>query len=184
MNPEASSRKADNKLVLRKLLVIAVVMFGFGFALVPFYKEICEVTGINNLMQADAAPINTQIDRSRLVTIEFDTNIHGLPWQFRPLEKSVQVHPGEMAQVMFEIVNESDMKVTGQAIPSYGPQFAGNFFKKIECFCFSQQALNAREAKQIPVQFVIDPALPADVTTITLSYLFFEVNGADRRNPG
>ena len=129
-------------------------MFGFGFALMPFYKKICEVTGVNNVLKADVV-VNTQVDAARSVTIEFDSNLSGkLPWTFRPLQASVRVHPGELTTVMYEIRNTSDRAVTGQAIPSYGPQLAVRYFKKLECFCFTQQTLQPGEARQMPVVFV------------------------------
>lgn len=168
----------SNLITLRKLAVIAVLMFGFGFALVPFYKKICEVTGVNNVIRADAVA-NTQIDAARQVTIEFDANLRSnLPWTFRPLQTSVRIHPGELTTVMYEIRNNSDHAITGQAIPSYGPQLAASYFKKLECFCFTQQTLQPGEAKQMPVVFVIEKGLPEDVNTITLSYSFFEVEGS------
>ena len=170
-----------NLSTMRKLVVIAVAMFGFGFALVPFYKKICEVTGINSVIKADAVA-NTQIDAARLVTIEFDSNLRSnLPWTFRPLLASVRVHPGELATVTYEIRNNSDHAITGQAIPSYGPQLAASYFKKLECFCFTQQTLQPGEAKQMPVVFVIERGLPDDVNTVTLSYSFFEVEGTARK---
>ena len=171
----------SNLLTMRKLFVVAVAMFGFGYALVPFYQKICEVTGINSLLKPDEVT-NTQVDAARFVTIEFDSNLRSkLPWTFRPLQTSVRIHPGELATVMYEIRNNSDRAVTGQAIPSYGPQLAVRYFKKLECFCFTQQTLQPGEAKQMPVVFVIDKALPDDVNTITLSYTFFEVEGAARK---
>jgi len=160
---------------MRRLLLVVVLMFGFGFAMVPFYKKICEVVGINRLGAADELS-NTQVDTSRTVTIEFDANLRELPWQFRPLATRMHVHPGELAQVQYEVVNTSDRPIKGQAIPSYGPQLAGKYFKKLECFCFEQQTLQAHEARQMPVVFAIDPRLPSDVNTITLSYTFFDVN--------
>ena len=171
----------SNLLTMRKLTVVAVAMFGFGYALVPFYNKICEVTGINNVIKADNA-VNTQIDLARLVTIEFDSNLrNNLPWTFRPLQMDVRIHPGEMTTAVYEIKNNSDRTVTGQAIPSYGPQLAARYFKKLECFCFSQQTLQPGEARQMPVVFVIDKDLPGDVKTITLSYTFFEVEGTARK---
>lgn len=167
-----------NQQLLKKLLIIALAMFGFGFAMVPFYKKICEVTGINNLVQSDKQAVNTQIDTTRWLTVEFDANTRGLPWQFQPVQKSLRVHPGEMVQVMYQARNDSDVLVVGQAIPSYAPQLAGGYFSKIECFCFTRQELKPGEVKQMPVQFVIKPGLPLDVNTVTLSYTFFELNGA------
>lgn len=172
-----TENKKLNVVMLRKLLVIAIMMFGFGYALIPLYKQICEITGINILTPKDIsadAVVNSQIDKSRLVTIEFDANTQG-PWRFRPTVASMKVHPGEMAQVVYEVVNKQSYKMDAQAIPSYAPQQAAAFFKKMECFCFKQQTLDANEARQMPVSFFIDPALPKDVKTITLSYTFFEV---------
>lgn len=159
-----------NRLLLNKLLVVIVVMFGFGFMLVPFYEKICEVTGINGTRT------NTQIDRSRWVTVEFlaSTN-QKMPWDFKPLKTSIKVHPGEMAQVVYSASNTTGQIITGQAVPSYSPALAGRYFKKLECFCFSQQTLKPGEVKQMPVQFVVAPDLPRDVKNIALSYTFFEI---------
>lgn len=173
-----------NLQMMGKLLVMAVVMFGFGWALIPVYQKICEIYGINLLtpnMNVTAAEVrNTQIDTSRVITIEFDANSHG-PWRFRPTVSSMQVHPGEMAQVVYEVVNTQARAIDAQAIPSYAPQQAGQHFKKMECFCFQQQTLAANEAKQMPVVFFIDPNLPRDVRTITVSYTFFEIGGTGKQ---
>ncbi|MFP5390364.1 MAG: cytochrome c oxidase assembly protein [Gammaproteobacteria bacterium] len=176
---ESSGRLQLNRAMLGKLLVIACVMFGFGYALVPLYKQLCEVMGINVLTQPDGTverDPNTQIDKTRLITVELDGNAQG-PWRFRPTTRSIQVHPGELATVTYEVVNTQGRSVQAQAIPSYAPQSATPHFKKVECFCFKQQTLQAHEAKQMPVVFFIDPALPRDVKTITLSYTFFEIAG-------
>jgi cytochrome c oxidase assembly protein subunit 11 len=176
-------RKRMNAQMLGKLVIVAVLMFGFGYALVPVYKKICEITGVNLLTPKDALvePVaNTQIDKSRTITIEFDANAQG-PWRFRPTVRSMQVHPGEMAQVVYEVVNTQSRSIDAQAIPSYAPQQATAHFKKVECFCFKQQTLLPNEAKQMPVVFFIDPALPRDVKTITLSYTFFEIGGAGKK---
>lgn len=165
--------------MLGKLIVIAVMMFGFGYALIPVYKQICEVLGVNVLTQKDgtvAFDKNTQIDATRTITIEFDGNAQG-PFRFRPVVSSMQVHPGELATVLYEVVNTQSRTVIAQAIPSYAPQNAASHFKKVECFCFQQQTLKPNEARQMPVVFFIDPALPRDVKTITLSYTFFEIAG-------
>ena len=173
------NRAAANRTILIKLLVVAVGMFGFGYALVPLYQKICEVTGIYDVEKADAPLANSQVDASRLVTLEFDANIRSdLPWQFRPLQTSVKVHPGQLVQVMYEVRNASDRPVTGQAIPSFAPQVAGRYFRKLDCFCFSKQSFAAGEVRQMPVVFVIEPGLPNDVNTVTLSYTFFKVEGA------
>lgn len=168
-----------NRVMFRKLVVVAVLMFGFGYALIPVYRKICEVTGVNFLTPKDVtveAPANTQIDKTRTITVEFDGNAQG-PWRFRPTVASMQVHPGEMTQVTYEVVNTQPRNVDAQAIPSYAPLQSAAFFKKVECFCFTQQTLGPNQAKQMPVVFYIDPKLPKEVTTITLSYTFFEING-------
>lgn len=184
MSPADARIASANQLMLRKLLVIAVLMFGFGFALVPFYDKICEVAGLRNVFKADEAlAANTQVDSSRLVTIEFDANTQRLAWSFKPLESHLAVHPGEVTQVIYEIRNTLDRPVTGQAVPSYGPEIAAQHFRKLECFCFQQQTLAAGESRRMPVVFVVDPKLPADINTITLSYTFFEVAGS-QGNPG
>jgi cytochrome c oxidase assembly protein subunit 11 len=171
--------RADNRALLIKLSVIVVAMFGFGFALVPFYEKICEVTGIRNIAQRDEVR-NTQVDYTRTVRMEFDANVRRMAWQFRPLEPVVDVHPGEVRQVVYEVVNTTDRVVTGQAIPSYGPAQAAQYFRKLECFCFAQQTLQPGERRRMPVVFVIDGDLPKDVPAVTLSYTFFEVEGGGR----
>ena len=166
----------ENRRLSTRLAIVAVGMFGFGFALVPFYNQICAALGINTLQQADAV-VNTQVDTSRTVTIQLDSNAHNLPWRFKPLVSHVEVHPGEITTVEYEIVNVRGAAVTGQAVPSYGPQHAGEYFKKIECFCFTQQTLAANETRRMPVTFVVDPKLPRSVRSIAVSYTFFEVAG-------
>jgi cytochrome c oxidase assembly protein subunit 11 len=166
----------NNRALLLKLGVVVVAMFGFGYALVPFYEKICEVTGLRNIDAADTVA-NTQVDTTRTVHIEFDTNLRNLPWQFRALELTTDVHPGAVTQAMFEVVNMTDRPITGQAIPSYGPKEAALYFKKLDCFCFAKQTLAPGEKRDMPVVFVVDPKLPKDVPTITLSYTFFEVEG-------
>ncbi len=169
-----------NRTTLGKLVVVAIAMFGFGYALVPVYRQICEVLGINVLTQKGefvAAPTNTQVDSSRTITIELDGNSQG-PWRFRPTTRSIDVHPGELATVMYEVVNTQGRAVKAQAIPSYAPQSATPHFMKVDCFCFQEQTLAANEARQMPVVFFIDPKLPREVKNITLSYTFFEIGGA------
>jgi cytochrome c oxidase assembly protein subunit 11 len=165
-----------NSKVLAKLLVVALGMFGFGFALVPFYYKICEATGINSGGEQSLVK-NTQVDSSRWVTLEFDANTHaGMAWRFKPMQRSLKVHPGQLVQVEYEVVNTSDQAIVGQAVPSYGPARAGAFFKKIECFCFTPQTLAAGERRQMPVLFVLDPAMDRDLHTVTLSYTFFNID--------
>ena len=183
--------KRENFKMVGKLGVIVLGMFAFGYALVPIYKAICEVTGINILALGDRLipgatpnlPANTQVDRTRIVTVEFDANARG-PWQFKPAKNTLQVHPGELTTVMYEFQNTQDRTMSAQAIPSYAPAQAAAHFNKLECFCFNQYTLAPGEKKQWPVAFVIDPKLSRDVNTITLSYTFFEVGGKTPAAPG
>lgn len=165
-----------NILMMKKLLVFTLIMFVFGFALVPFYEKFCEVTGINNLLRPDVQVKENWVDESRWITIEFDANTRGLPWQFRPLQTSARVHPGEPVNVMYEITNNSDREISGQAIPSYSPRFLDKYLKKFECFCFTKQVLKPRETRQMPVQFVIEPGISDEIHTVTVSYTFFELS--------
>jgi len=134
------SERSANRALLAKLGVIALGMFAFGYALVPLYDRICKVTGLNNVGEADAVA-NTQVDATRVVRVEFDSNVRNMPWQFQPLEPIMSVHPGAVTQAEFKVTNTTDRAITGQAIPSYGPQYAAQYFRKLECFCFSQQTL-------------------------------------------
>lgn len=174
--------RRENVRMVSKLVVVAAGMFAFGYALVPIYKAICEMTGINILALGERnipgakskLPANTQVDTSRTITVEFDANSRG-PWDFKPAQRSVQVHPGELTTVMYEFQNMQNRRMSAQAIPSYAPHQASAHFNKLECFCFNQYTLDPGEKKNWPVAFVIDPKLSRDVKTITLSYTFFEV---------
>jgi cytochrome c oxidase assembly protein subunit 11 len=173
----------DNRRMVGKLLVVTLLMFGFGYALVPVYKAVCSALGINvlalNELQTGAGPtgpVNGQVDLTRTVTIEFDANARG-PWDFKPEQVSVDVHPGQVTTVMYSFRNRQDRAMAVQAIPSYAPNVAMSHFNKLECFCFTEHVLQAGESKRWPVVFVVDSKLPKDVKTITLSYTFFEVGG-------
>ena len=181
--------RSENLKMVGKLAVVTADMFSFGYALIPIYKHICEVTGINILSLSERMvpgngtagaqvklPANTQVDLSRTITVEFDANARG-PWDFKPEKRSIQVHPGELNTVMYEFQNVQNRRMAAQAIPSYAPHQAASHFNKLECFCFNQYTLEPGEKKRWPVAFVIDPKLSKDVTTITLSYTFFEVGG-------
>lgn len=183
--PSAPDRalRGDNLRMVGKLAVIVALMFAFGYALVPVYRAICSALGINVLSVSERllpgvsqAQPNTQVDRSRKVTIEFDANARGV-WHFKPAQRSIDVHPGELATVVYEFTNTQPRAMAAQAIPSYAPKQATAHFNKLECFCFNEYTLQPGERKQWPVVFVVDPKLPKDVTTITLSYTFFEVGG-------
>ena len=194
----APTLQVDNRRLLGRLLVVALLMFGFGYALVPMYRAICDALGVNVLSLSEqnkrsgdwfgsergaAGGGNTQVDRTRTITIEFDANARG-PWDFKPALRSVQVHPGEMTTVMYEFRNLQNRTMAAQAIPSYAPMQAGAHFNKLECFCFNEYTLAPGESRSWPVVFVVDPKLPRDVTTITLSYTFFEVGGKVPAAPG
>jgi cytochrome c oxidase assembly protein subunit 11 len=164
------------------------MMGGFGYALVPMYRAICEALGINVLAVSEqriasgswtgrhGQVTNSQVDTSRTITVEFDANVRG-PWDFSPEKRSVEVHPGELMTVMYRFKNIQNRTMAAQAIPSYAPRNSGAHFNKLECFCFNEYTLAPGEEKEWPVAFVIDPRLPRDVSTITLSYTFFEVGG-------
>lgn len=168
----------DNFQMVGKLVVVVALMFGFGYALVPIYRHICEALGINVLSQTGKADKveNTQIDYSRTVTVEFDANARG-PWDFKPAKNYVTVHPGELVTVNYTFRNKQDRTMAAQAIPSYAPKQATAHFQKFECFCFNEYTLKPGEEKEWPVVFVVSNKLPKDVRTITLSYTFFEVAG-------
>ena len=183
------SVRNENVKMVGKLAVVAAGMFAFGYLLIPIYKHICELTGINILSLSERqvpgngtagknvkVPTNSQVDYSRTITVEFDANARG-PWKFKPAKSQLKVHPGELATVMYEFQNVQNHRMAAQAIPSYAPRQAAAHFNKLECFCFNQYTLEAGEKKEWPVSFVIDPRLSKDVTTITLSYTFFEVGG-------
>lgn len=165
-----------------KLVVITVLMFGFGYALVPLYQAVCTALGINVLTlsekvvwgRSSSSGTNSQVDKSRTITVEFDANSRGI-WKFKPAVSSIQVHPGELTTVMYEFTNTQSRTMAAQAIPSYAPMQAMAHFNKLQCFCFNEYVMKPGETKQWPVVFVIEPKLPKDVTTITLSYTFFEV---------
>ena len=179
-----ASLRGDNRRMVRKLLVVTALMFCFGYALVPIYGAVCKALGINVLSLSELGSMangvafdkNTQVDLSRTITIEFDANARG-PWDFKPAQRSVEVHPGELTTVMYEFRNVQNRTMAAQAIPSYAPMQAMPYFNKLECFCFNEYTLKPGESKRWPVVFVIDPKLSKDVKTITLSYTFFEVGG-------
>ena len=168
---------AHGKTVL-KLAILVVGMFGFAFALVPIYDLICEVTGLGGRTdgKAEISPGDLPLDTSRLVTVRFVTNTNeGMPWEFYADKQSMRVHPGETKQADFIIKNFSDRGINGQAIPSLVPILATDYFHKTECFCFTQQFLEAGASMRMPLVFTVDPDLPDHVQSVTLSYAYFEV---------
>jgi cytochrome c oxidase assembly protein subunit 11 len=169
--------------LLKKLLIICILMFGFGFALVPLYDVFCRYTGINGKTSQVAATAAKKVDLTRSIRVEFLTTTDGaMPWGFVPEITSINLHPGEVKVVNFLAENVTDYAQVGQAVPSVSPGQAAQFFKKIECFCFTQQPLAAHEKKAMPVQFYIDTDLPEQFTTITLSYRLYLVANVVSQN--
>jgi cytochrome c oxidase assembly protein subunit 11 len=177
-----------------KLCVMGLSMFAFGFALIPFYKKICELTGVNILSLTEeknkaGASIfgvnklskNTQIDTTRLLSIEFDANVHG-GFKFTPKVNHLDIHPGALHTVIYTVTNTSAQTITAQAVPSYAPLQASIYFNKLECFCFKQQTFKPYESREMPVTFVIDAKIPKHINTLTLSYTFFSVAGLNNIN--
>jgi cytochrome c oxidase assembly protein subunit 11 len=168
-----------------KLAAVVLFMFGFGFALVPLYGAICQLTGLNGksagmLVSAD---VREKVDASRTVKVQFLTTVNGgRVWSFSAEQPAVAVHPGELVTVYFDAKNQQDQDVVGQAVPSVAPWNAAKHLHKTECFCFNQQPFKAGEARRMPVRFMLDPALPADVDTVTLSYTFFDVTELAQQN--
>ena len=184
---KATDRAAANQKVVKRLGIAAVLMFGFGFALVPLYDVFCDITGLNGktgrIELEDA--LSQTVDEDRLVTVEFLGVVHSeLPWEFRPMVRRIKVHPGEVTEVNYYAMNKTDNTVAGQAIPSLAPGLAAKYFNKTECFCFTRQSLGPGEGKEMPLRFVVDPALPENVRTVSLSYTFFQAEAvaADKEN--
>lgn len=172
-----SAVQVRNRSVWKWALVVAV-MFGFGFALVPMYNALCQLTNLNgkdqNMLLSSA--VQERPDANRWVTVQFLTTVNGgRVWDFRAGQPSIRVHPGQLYTVEFVARNERDEAVIGQAVPSVVPWSAAKHLRKTECFCFTQQPFAANEEKRMPVRFMLDPELPADVDTVTLSYTFFDV---------
>ncbi len=162
-----------------KLAAVVLFMFGFGFALVPLYGAICQLTGLNGKSRgllAASAEAGGAVDSKRTVKVQFLTTVNGgRVWKFGADQAQIEVHPGQLYTVYFDAQNQQDQDVVGQAVPSVAPWKAANHLHKTECFCFNQQPFKAGEAKHMPVRFMLDPQLPADVDTVTLSYTFFDV---------
>ena len=159
-----------------KLAILSLAMFGFGYAMVPLYKIVCDITGINGKTGTISAQeiSNLSVDNSRILTVEFDATVNSeLPWKFAPVERKLMVRPGEVSEAIFIAENTTGMPITGRAIPSVAPTQASRFFNKSECFCFTLQTLEAYERKEMRVRFVVDRNIPKKISTLTLSYTFF-----------
>ncbi len=181
---EANERQQANQRVVKRLGIAAVLMFGFGFAMVPLYDVFCDITGINGKtgrIEQEAA-LSQEVDEDRLVTVEFLATVNSkLPWEFKPMIRKIKVHPGEVTEVNYFARNKTDRLVAGQAIPSLAPGLAAKYFNKTECFCFTRQTLQPGESKEMPLRFVVDPQLPEEIRTVSLSYTFFP---AENENQG
>ena len=159
------------------LVVLIVVMFGFGYMLVPIYNVLCEITGINGKTSNVAATVIEKPDTNREISVEFMSAINASgAWIFEPETTRMDVHPGKLYTVLYTARNELSEERVAQAVPSVAPGAAAKYLRKTECFCFTEQAFLASEEKAMPVTFVVDPELPAHVDTITLSYTIFTKN--------
>jgi len=175
VNPEQRT-KANARLV-RRIVFIVIAMFGFGFAVVPFYNVFCELTGLNGRVRNEmTASGDYAVDPTREITLEFVTSLNeGMPLAFRAEKSKLKIHPGQYYTVNFYAENLTDRKLVGQAIPSIAPGLFAEHLKKAECFCFSEQEFEPHKERQMPVRFVVDPAIPEDVKDLTLSYTFFDI---------
>jgi len=172
---EQAQTKENKKLTL-KLIAVIGGMFLFAFALVPLYNVFCEITGINGKTRGQALYEDVAIDKERVVTVEFLTNVNrGMPWKFESRVKSIEVHPGELNEVLFYAKNPSKFDIVGQSVPSVSPGEAALYLNKTECFCFEQQFLSAGQDIEMPMKFYIDADIPKEITRLTLSYQLFNI---------
>lgn len=177
MHPDAAL-EARNRLLMGKLLIVVAGMLGFAVALVPLYRQICSAFGLNQTRVLVSR--NTQVDTSRKVTVELVASSASLPWRFEAMDPTITLHPGELATVRYRVVNTLGRPITAQAVMSTAPAVASRYIEKRECFCFTRQAFGAGEEREMPVVFRVRPDAPADLTTISLSYTFFETRAAAR----
>ena len=185
MSEQTNNEQPDNRRVITRLSLIVVGMFGFGFALVPLYNVFCDLTGLNGRTANEAVAAESfKIDKQRNIKVEFVASLNAnMPWEFKPVQDTVTVHPGQPMKVEYVARNNTDSDIVGQAVPSVTPGLAAKYFQKTECFCFTEQILKAGEEKIMPVIFVVDPSISDELNEITLSYTFFikpGTEGADR----
>jgi cytochrome c oxidase assembly protein subunit 11 len=173
-----SELELRNRALMGKLLVIAVGMLGFGFAMVPMYRQICDALGLTQTRVVAAA--NTQVDLTREVTVELLASSAGLPWRFEAVERAVRVNPGKLVTVRYRVTNDLGRSVTAHAVMNTAPANAARWIQKQECFCFSSQTLAAGESREMPVVFRVSAAAPESLRTISLSYTFFEEPAKDK----
>lgn len=189
-DPQQETGKRSTKRTVATLALVTILMFGFAFAMVPLYRLVCSVTGINSIATnsgrtlAENIVTTTDTVSERNITVQFDATINGnVAWEFRPSVRSIVVKPGEKTTISYYVKNHSDEAVVTQSIPGVTPWQATKHLKKIECFCFDTQTLQAGEAKDMGLQFVIDPELPDDISTITLSYTIMDTNRSESLTP-
>ncbi len=168
-----------NKRTVRLLAGGGIAMFVFGFSLVPLYGLLCDITGMNRagktVFASEEQLQNFRVDTTRTITVEFDATVEtDMPWEFKPMTRKMDIHPGQIYEVTYFAKNNSDQAIVGQAIPGVTPWQATDHFNKTECFCFTQQTLQAGEGKEMPLRFVIDPGLPEKYRVVTLSYTFMD----------
>ena len=175
-----SAQTRNNQSIVRKLLLLTVAMFGFGYALVPLYDVFCDITGINGKTGERVETSSQVVDKSRLITVQFVASLNeNMPWEFTPVVNKIQVHPGESTKIEYRARNKTDFEIIGQAVPSVAPGQAADYFKKTECFCFTEQKLAANEEKLMPVIFTVDSDLPEHIKELTLSYTFFNKSSSE-----
>ena len=152
-------------------------MFGFGYAMVPIYNVFCDITGLNGKTGSISAEAVTErgVDETRMISVGFDTNVRSLPWEFSPLQKKVELSPGQIGEARFVVENKSKQPMVGRAIPSVAPTQAAVYFNKTECFCFTEQTLMPGERQEVWVKFVVDKNMPGRFSALTLSYTFFNI---------
>jgi cytochrome c oxidase assembly protein subunit 11 len=180
------TREQNSRRLLKRAVLVCVCMFLFGFACVPIYRLACDHgylgPRVQNSPDGKVAAGAYVPDESRWVTVQFVGNVNSkLAWQFAPEAMSVRVHPGVLSEAWFDATNHADGAIVGNAVPSIAPNQASLFFNKTECFCFTEQTLNAGESRRMPVKFIIDPKIPADIETLTLSYTFYNNELATKR---
>jgi len=169
-----TAQTKNSRKIVSKLLLLTIAMFGFGFALVPLYDVFCDFTGLNGKTGGKVETSSQVVDESRLVTVQFIASLNeNMPWEFTPVVHQIQVHPGESTKIEYRARNKTDHEIIGQAVPSVAPGIAADYFKKTECFCFTEQKLAAYEEKLMPVIFTVDNDLPEHIKELTLSYTFF-----------
>lgn len=176
MNHQQQRPEVNQRMAV-KLLLVVVVMFGFGYALVPLYSVICEITGLNGKTgQITSADVSGP-DLSRTVKVRFTANVNSsAPWEFKPNDVVMEVHPGGVYSTSYMARNKTQQQLVGQASPSMVPREASLYFNKTECFCFTRQAFAANETRDMPVQFVVDRDLPSHIETMVLSYTIFDIS--------